>query len=93
MLSKLLILFFLFSFSFFFFFFFLSFRAAPVAYGGSQARGPNGAVAAGLSRSHSNSGSKPCLRPTAQLTATPDLNPLIEARDQAHVLMDAGGVH
>ena len=33
------------SFSFFNFFFFLSFRAAPLAYGGSQARGPFGTVA------------------------------------------------
>ena len=41
-----------------FFFFFGLFRAAPVAYGGSQARGPIGAVAAGLHHSHSNSGSE-----------------------------------
>ena len=43
----------------FFFFVFLSFRAASVAYGGSQARGPFGTVAAGLR--HSNGGSEPCL--------------------------------
>ena len=48
------------------------FRAAPAAYGGSQARGLIGAAAAGLHHSHSNSGSKPCLRATPQLTATPD---------------------
>ena len=42
-----------------FFFFFL--RAAPVAYGGSQARGRIGAVAASLLHSYSNSGSEPCL--------------------------------
>ena len=42
------------------------------AYGGSQARGPTGAVAAGLRHSHSNSGSKLHLRPIPQLTATPD---------------------
>ena len=48
-----------------FFFFFLSFsRAAPVAYGGSQARGLIRAVAAGLRQSHSNVGSEPHLRPT-----------------------------
>jgi len=47
-------------------------RAAPMAYGGSQARGPIGAVATGLHPSHSNTGSEPCLRPTPQLTATPD---------------------
>ena len=34
-------------------------RAAPVARGGSQARGLIGAVAAGLHQSHSNSGSEP----------------------------------
>ena len=52
--------------------FFCPFRAAPVAYGGSQAKGPIGAVAAGLHHSHSIAGSKPHLRPTPQLTATPD---------------------
>ena len=46
--------------------------AAPAAYGGSQARGPIGAVATGLRQSHSNSGSEPRLQPTPQLTATPD---------------------
>ena len=54
------------------FIYFLLFRAAPVAYGGSQARGPIGAVATGLHHSHSNVGSEPRLRPTPQLTATPD---------------------
>ena len=47
-------------------------RAAPVAYGGSQARGPIGTVAAGLRHSHSNVGSKLRLQPTAGLTATLD---------------------
>ena len=46
--------------------------ADPAAYGGSQARGPIRAVASGLRQSHSNSRSKPHLRPTPQLTATPD---------------------
>ena len=46
--------------------------AAPVAYGGSQARGLIGAVATSLHQSHSNSGSEPRLQPTPQLTATPD---------------------
>ena len=40
------------------FFFFFLFRAAPEAYGGSQARGPIG--------------SEPHLRPTPQLMAWPD---------------------
>ena len=50
--------------------FFLFFRAKPMAYGGSQARGPIRATAAGLC--HGNARSKPCLQPTPQLTATPD---------------------
>ena len=48
------------------------FRAAPVAYGSSQARGQTGAVAASLCHSHSNARSKLCLRLTLQLMATPD---------------------
>ena len=55
------------------FFFFAISRAAPVAYGGSQARGPIEDIAAGLCHSHSNTGSEPCLQPTPQLTAMPDL--------------------
>ena len=43
---------------FFFFFFFCLFRVIPEAYGGSQARGPTGAVAAGLHHNHSNVGSE-----------------------------------
>ena len=54
------------------FFFFCFFWASPMAYGGSQARRRIGAVATGLHHSHSNVGSKPCLRPTPQLTATSD---------------------
>ena len=37
--------------------FFLFFRATPVAYGGSQARGPIRAAAAGQCHSHSHTGS------------------------------------
>ena len=37
---------------------FLLFRAAPVAYGGSQATGQTGETAAGLCHSHSNTGSE-----------------------------------
>ena len=58
-----------------FFFFFAVSKAAPEAYGGSQARGLIRAVAAGLHHSHSNAGSKPCLRPTAQLMATATSDP------------------
>jgi len=60
-LVSLLLLFFFFL--FLFFFVFCLFRAAPAANGGSQARGRIGVIAAG---------SKLCLRPTPQLTATPD---------------------
>ena len=37
------------------------FRVTPVAYGGSQARGRIGVVAAGLRHSHSNARSEPHL--------------------------------
>ena len=58
--------------SLFFFFVFSVFRAAPAAYGGSQARGLIGAVAADLHQRHSNTGSEPCLRPISQLWAMLD---------------------
>ena len=51
---------------------FCLFRAAPVACGGSQARGRIGAVAAGLYHSPSNAGSEPHLWPTSQLMGMPD---------------------
>ena len=52
-------------------FFFLLFRAAPMAYGGSQAKGQIRAVAAGLHHRHSSSGSKPSLQCIPQLLAMP----------------------
>ena len=61
-----------FSFLFFFFCLFAISWAAPTAYGGSQARGPIGAVATGLQQSHSNAGSELRLQPTPQLMATLD---------------------
>ena len=48
------------------------FRATCEVYGGAQARGLIGAIAAGLRHSHSNMGSELFLRPTPQLTAMPD---------------------
>ena len=54
---------------------FCLFRAAPTAYGGSQAGGPIGAIAIGLHHSHSNVGSEPYLRATPRLMATPDPQP------------------
>ena len=62
------------------------FRATPMAYGGSQARGQIGAVAARLYHSHSYVGSKPHLRPTLEPTAMLVINPLSKARDGTHVL-------
>ena len=65
-----------FSFSFLsfllFLFIYLFFRAAPTAYGGSQARGPIGATSTSLYHSHSHVGSQLSLQPTPQLTAMPD---------------------
>ena len=57
---------------FYFILFFCLFRAAPEGYGGSQARGGIGTVAAGVYHSHSNSGSEPRLLPTPQLMETLD---------------------
>ena len=57
------------------YFVFCLFRAAPTAHGGSQTRGPIGAVAAGLCHSHSNARSKPRLQSTPQLLATLDPQP------------------
>ena len=61
-----------FCFVLFVFCFFL--MAAPVAYGGSQARGQIGAATTGLYHSLSNIGSELRLQPTPQLT--PTLDPL-----------------
>ena len=54
---------------------FYLFRAAPVAYGGSQARDLIGSVATGLRHSHSNARSESRLWPTPQLSATLDPQP------------------
>ena len=51
---------------------FCLFKAAPVAYGGSQARGVIRATAVSLRQSQSNARFEQHLRPTPQLTATPD---------------------
>jgi len=53
-------------------FFFFLFRAAPVTYGSSQARGQIRVAAIDLHHSHSNAGSELCLQPAPQLMATPD---------------------
>jgi len=54
------------------FIYFFVFKATPVAYGGSQARGLIGATAASLCHRHSHAGTELSLRPTTQLMATPD---------------------
>ena len=59
-----------FSILFVFWGFFWLFRATSTAFGGSQARGQTGAVAAGLHHSHNNSGSltpgaKPGIEPAS----------------------------
>ena len=46
-----------------------------MAYGGFQARGGMGAIAARLRQSHSKARSEPPLRPTPQLTAMPGIEP------------------
>ena len=59
--------------------FFFLFRAAPAAYGGSQARGRVRATPASLHHSRNNMGnmgSEPHLLPTSQLMVTWILNPL-----------------
>ena len=72
--SEIVLQLFLFIYLFIYLFFAISW-AAPAAHGGSQARGPIGAVATGLRQSHSNVRSEPHLWPTPQLTATPDPQP------------------
>ena len=52
--------------------FYFIFRATPAACGDSQDRDQIRAVACGPQHSHSNARSKQHLRPTPQLTATPD---------------------
>ena len=60
-----------------FVFVFCFFRAAPTAYGGSQASGQIGATAAGLHHSHSNARA---------------LTHWVEARDRTCVLMDTSQI-
>ena len=50
--------FYVFCFILFYFIFILLFRAAPMAYGESQARGPIGATSASLRQSHNNARSE-----------------------------------
>ena len=84
---------FFFFFPFFFFFFFLViFRAAPMAYGGSQDRGQIGAASAGLH--HSPQQHQIQATSVTCTTAVPSnvLNPLSKARDRTCVLVDTSQV-
>ena len=74
-LSFLIVFLFLFYFLFLFFCLFAFSGAAPVSYGGSQARGRIRAVASSLCQSYSKAGSEPNLQPTPQLTAMLDPQP------------------
>ena len=71
----------------FIFNFFGLFRAAPAAYGSSQARGQIRAVAPGLRHSHSNTRFKLHLQPTPSSQQCLILNLLSKARDQTHILI------
>ena len=51
------------------------FRAAPMAFGGTEARGGIRTTAASLQHSHSNAGSELLLQPTPQLMAMQDPQP------------------
>ena len=71
------------------------FRAAPAAYGGSQARGLIRAVAAGLHHSHSNARSElhqDSTYPTAHASTGWVLNRLSEVRVQTRIPMDTSRV-
>ena len=79
-------------FSFSFLFYFFIFRAAPGAHGGSQARGPMGAVAASL-RTPQPQQHQIRAKPATYTTAhSRILNPLSESKDQTCSLMDTGQV-
>ena len=54
------------------FYFILFFRAAPVAYGGSQYKVRIGATAAGRHHSHSNTRFEPYLQPILQFVVMQD---------------------
>ena len=68
--------------NFFLFVFFCFFRAAPMAYRSSQARGQIGATAAGLHHSHSNMGCEQHLWPTHSSWQRWICNPLSKATDR-----------
>ena len=73
--------------------YFFLFGAIGAAYGGSQARGPIGAAAAGLCQSHGNARSSRICDLHHSLRQCQLLNPPSVARDRTHTLMDTSLVH
>ena len=72
-------------------FFYCLFSAAPMAHGGSQARGQIRAAAIGLCQCHSNPDPSPvCKVHSSQQCQT--LNPLLEDRDRTCILMDTSQI-
>ena len=71
-----------------FFFFFCLFRAASVAYGGSQARSWIGATASGYTTATAKHDPSWVCNPHRSSQQCQILNPLSEARDRTWVLMD-----
>ena len=65
---------------------------APAAYGGSQARGPIGAAAAGLHQSHNNLGSSRVCNLYQSSRQCQILNPPSKARDQTRNPMVPSGI-
>ena len=71
---------------------FVFFRATPMAYEGSQARGWIRAAAAGLCHSHSNAGSELVYNLHHSSWQCQILNPLSQARDRTCILMDVSQI-
>ena len=71
---------------FLFIYFFCLFRAAPAAYGNSQARGRTGAIATGLHCSPSKPDPSLSVTYTTAHGTAGSFNPLSEARDGTLVL-------
>ena len=73
-------------------FFRFLFRAAPVTYGSSQARGPIGAISAAYTTVAESPDSRQVCHIHLSSWQWQILHPLNEARDRAQVLMDASRV-
>ena len=73
-------------------FYFCLFRAAYTAYGNSQARGPIGAIAAGLCHTMAMPDLSQICKLPQSLWQCWILNPLSGARDWTHILMDTSQI-